>query len=43
MSDKALRDELDQTVDKVIKKLDRKTLVEGFPEVFLFEYLIIDI
>ena len=36
MSDKALREELDQTVDRVLKKLDRKTLVEGFPEVFLF-------
>ena len=35
MSDKALREELDQTVDRILKKLDRKTFVEGFPEVGL--------
>ena len=47
MSDKALREELDHTVERVIKKLDSKTLVEGFPEVFYRSgqsfYLIIDI
>ena len=35
MSDQALREELEQTVERVLKKLDRKTLVEGFPEVFI--------
>ena len=39
MSDQALREELDQAVDRVIKKLDRKTLVEGFPEVFFLTEL----
>ena len=37
MSDQALREELEQTVERVLKKLDRKTLVEGFPEVFIWQ------
>ena len=33
MSEKALRETLDQAVERIVKKLDRKTLVEGFDEV----------
>ena len=34
MSEKVLREALDETVERVIKKLDRKTLVESLPQVY---------
>ena len=33
MSEKVLREELDKTVERVLKKLDRKTFVDSFPQV----------
>ena len=33
MSERVLREELDKTVERVLKKLDRKTFVDSFPQV----------